>query len=139
MSGKGSRLHDRREYVLIFCVLSCLTCENLFQSVNVHSSTQFNLQAELSDNLLSMKRQKSQSVSTQQFLSFKCDHCKSEFETSLAFHNSRTHNAAKGAPSSSPCSLEENRIELIHTERNDHATGHLRQVRSSKLGVQFIY
>ena len=135
MSGKGSRLHDRREYVLIFCVLSCLTCEKLFQSVNVHSSTEFNLQAELSDNLLSMKRQKSQSVSTQQFLSFKCDHCKSEFETSLAYRNHRTHNAVKGTP----CSLEENRIELIYTERHDHATGHLREVRSSKLGVQFIY
>ena len=134
MSGNGSRLRDRREYVFIFCVLPCLTCENLFQSVNVHSATQFNLQAEPPDNPLSMKRQKSKSVSTQQFLSFKCDHCKSEFETSLAYRTHHTHFSVEGTP----CSLEENRMELIYTERHDHATGHLREVRSSKLGAQFI-
>ena len=136
MSGNGPRSRDRREYIFIFCVLSCLTCENLFQSVNVHSATQFNLQAEPTDNHpLSMKRQKSKSgVSTQQFLSFRCDHCECDFETSTAYRVHRTHEAAAGTP----CSLEENRIELTYTERHDHATGHLREVRSSKLGEQFI-
>ena len=135
MSGIGPRSRDQREYVLIFCVLSFLTCENQFQRVNVHSATQFNLQAELSDNLLSMKRQKSKSVFTQQCLSFKCDHCKSEFETSRAYHAHRTHYSTAGTP----CSLEDNRLELIYTERHNHATGHLGEVRSSKLGEQFIY
>jgi len=115
MSGIG---RDRRKYCLIFCVLSCLTCDNLFQRVNVHSATQFNLQAKRSDNLLSMKRQKSKSVSTQQCISFKCDHCKSEFETSGAYRAHRTHHATAGTP----CSLEENRLELIYTERHGHAT-----------------
>ena len=136
VSGNGSSSRDRRECVFIFCFLSCLTsCENHFQSVKVHSATRFNLQAGLSDTLLSMKRQKSQRLPTLQFLSFKCDHCKSEFETSAAYRAHRTHYATAGTP----CSLEENRLELIYTERHDHATGHLREVRSSKLGVQFIY
>ena len=131
--GNESRSCDLREYVLMFCVLSCLTCENLFQRVNVHSVTQFNLQAEPPDNPLSMRRQKIKSVSTQQFLSFKCDHCKSEFETSTAYRTHRTHYAADGTP----CSLEENGCELIHTERRDRATGNLQRIPlgSSKLGA----
>ena len=109
MSGNGPRSRDRREYVFIFCVLSCLTCENLFQSVNVHSATQFNLQAEPPDNPLSMRRQKSKSVSTQQFLSFKCQHCKYEFESSRAYRNHRTHQTSQDTP----CSLEKNKFELL--------------------------
>ena len=133
----GERTSLARSVRICFHIL-CSLLLNLRESRTECKRTQFNpgdLQAEPPDNPLSMKRQKSKSVSTQQFLSFKCDHCKSEFEASAAYRTHRTHYAAQRTP----CSLEENRIELIYTERHDHATGRLREVRSSKLGVQFIY
>ena len=137
MSGNESRSRALREYVFLFCVLSCLTFENIFpskfQNRNVTSATQFKRQAELSDNIPSMKRQKSHSVTTPQILSFKCRHCKDEFESSKGYLSHRTSIAAEGTP----CSLEKNKSELVHTERHHNATGILQQfqVRSSKLGA----
>ena len=137
MSGNESRSRALREYVFLICVLSCLTFENLFLSVNVPSATQFKRQAELSDNIQSMKRQLSHNVSTPQFLCFKCGHCNAEFESSRAYKIHRSHKSSRGTP----CSVEDNMCELIHTGRRDRSTGNVQQIPlgSLKIGAWFLY
>ena len=83
MSVKELRSFALRQYAVRFLVLSCLTYENLFESVKVPDI--WKLQAEVSDTLLTMKRQKSQHLGIEKFLLFKCKHCNAEFDSSRAY------------------------------------------------------
>ena len=142
MSVKEFCLFALREYAAPFLVLSCLTFENLFESAKVPDIWKLQAEvaevaaAELSDTLLTMKRQKSYHLTMEKFLLFKCKHCDADCNSTRAYIVHRLHTTSIDTP----CSLEKNRSKIAFTGHRDQAFGTLQQcsLGSSELGTQFI-
>ena len=80
-----------------------------------------------------MQRLNSQRSASAKFINYSCNACNAEFGSSNAYNVHHIHPLLQGTR----CSLDANKSEVTHTERQDQATGFLRRHLggSSKLGA----
>ena len=137
-----SFLHTQTRIISIVAVLCALLHQICFDgfkepndiAANLNVAGKFwKLPTETSDRLQSMQRLNSQRKASAKFINYTCNAYNAEFGSSHAYNVHRRHPSSQGTP----CSLDANKSEVTHTERQDHSIGFLRRhlVGSSKLGA----